>query len=197
MLLVPPRSHIMYRSIKKIHYSIFKKNHIFILQWSMFYHSCYLILIQLYFYKSYQRIIRQHLYIIFNTFQCKHNNVLLLKYTQMKTQQHTCTPISWCQYFVAPRFALIKLQLSFVLNCKSSSRTLGATLYHTSHTRFHIIIFFLHSFWLHIRNILYGMAGEYPGHFSTCSSLYSRNALVLLELLHKDISLLWEHDTFT
>ena len=42
----------------------------------MFYNTCNLILISFYFYKSYERIIRQHLYM---------NN----KYDPMKTQQHT------------------------------------------------------------------------------------------------------------
>ena len=74
-----------------------------------------------------------------------------------------------------------------VLYCKSSSRTLGATLYHTSHT-----CFFLHSFWLPIAFFIVlqtssmgFMSGEYPGHSRTGIPLYSMNVLVILELLQE------------
>ena len=49
---------------KLFHYAIFQKFfHIFVHKWSMFNHTCNLIIMSFYFYKSYQRIMKQHLYI--------------------------------------------------------------------------------------------------------------------------------------
>ena len=49
------------------HYAIFqKKNHIFIHKWFMFNRTCILIIMLICFYKSYQRIIKQHLVVNIN-----------------------------------------------------------------------------------------------------------------------------------
>ena len=57
----------------------------------MYYHTFNLILMPVYFYKSYKRIIRQRLYINIKYNPVKtHNHIL--KYIPMETQQHNCTP---------------------------------------------------------------------------------------------------------
>ena len=58
------------------------------------------------FLKSYQRIIRQHLYINIKYIPMT-STATYFKYIPMKTQQH-CTPTSYSQYFVASPFALIR-----------------------------------------------------------------------------------------
>ena len=72
--------HIAYTGpLKKLfHYAIFQKFfHIFIHKWSMFNHTCNLITMSFYFYKSYQRIIKQHLYIIICYIPIKHTTTYL------------------------------------------------------------------------------------------------------------------------
>ena len=59
------------------------------------------------FYKSYQRIIRQQLYINTKYTSMKKYNNLSLNYIPMKTQQY-CMPTSYSQYFVASPVASIR-----------------------------------------------------------------------------------------
>ena len=49
------------------------------------YHTCYLILVPFCFYKSYQRVIRQHLYVFIKYIPIK-NTTTYFKYIPMKTQ---------------------------------------------------------------------------------------------------------------
>ena len=74
----------------------------------------------------------------------------------------------------------------------SSTRTLGATLYHASHTGFHISSF-LHDIWLPFSSLyskrsLVFMSRRFPSHSRTGSPLHSWNVLVLLGLWHGVIS---------
>ena len=69
----------------------------------------------------------------------------------MKTQQD-CTPTSLSQYFFVAHFALIRSVILIGIELLSSSRTLGATLYHALHTGFHISSF-LHDIWLPISSL--------------------------------------------
>ena len=75
------------------HYAIFQKFFvIFMHQWSKFYHTCNLILTPFYFYKSYQRLIRQQLY-IHNKIQSNENRTTYLNplYLASDTRFHICS----------------------------------------------------------------------------------------------------------
>ena len=107
----------------------------------------------------------------------------------MKTQQHICTPTSWSWCFVAPPFSIF-CNFSLPFNWWTSSRTYGATLYHASHTRFHISSFYVpfgyitNPFFIIFQTpSMWFISGEYPGHFRTGLCLYSMKIIVLLELL--------------
>ena len=150
----------------------------------MFYHACNLIIMKFYFYKSYQRIIRQHLY-------------MNIKYIPMKTQHHTLNTFQWKHYntlvrlhhkvSIAPPFALIRSEILLGIELLSSSRTFGC---YTIHTHFHVSSF-IHSIWLPIsffiifETFLMGsMSGEFLGHSRTGIPLPSTNVLVSIELWH-------------
>ena len=101
----------------------------------------------------------------------------------MKTQQHTCMPTSWSQYFWFnkicnfPRHWIVKiLPEGLVLHYTTLQILASAYLHFTQlSVRFYIIISQTFSVWF--------MSGEYPDLFRTGIPFYSRNVLVLLEIL--------------
>ena len=109
--------------------------------------------------------------------------------------------------FVEPSFVSIRSSFLLGIEMLSSSGTFGLTLNHASHT--HLYIFsFKHGSWLPILLFVIFQAfsmelisGKFPCYLRTCTSLHLKHGLVLFELwckvMHKDISLLWEHNTFT
>ena len=130
----------------------------------MFYHTCYLIIMPFYFYISYQRIIRQHLYI----------NV---KYIPRKTQQQTLihsndTTTYLYTYIIKSVFRCTSLWFNKIFNSawhiivKFFQDVLCLT-YSLSHI-------FLHDIWL--------MSCEFPAYSRTGIPLHSANVQVFLEL---------------
>ena len=104
--------YIVYRSIKKFfRYAIFQKFfHIFIIHsWSMFYNTYYEMFMPFCFYKSYQRIIRQHFYISIKYIPMK-NTTAYFKYILMKTQQHLYV------YSIKSKFLCISLCFHEICN---------------------------------------------------------------------------------
>ena len=95
------------------------------------------------------------------------------------------------------------------MSCKSSFRAFSDTLHQASHTRFHLSSF-LHSIWLLVTFFIIFqtfsmgfMSDGFRGHSRMGIHLHSRNVLVLFrvmawhEIIYRDISLPWEHNTFT
>ena len=143
------------------------------------------------FYKSYQRIIRQHLYMNVKYIPMKTQN--MLKDIPLKTQLYTCTPTSESPYSLH-YICLIRSAILLGIELLSSFRTIGATHYHVSHTHLYISAF-KHGSWLPIsffitfqKLSMEFISGEYPGRFRTIISLHSRHVLVLLELDHETSS---------
>ena len=154
----------------------------------MFKHTCNLILMSFCFYKSYQRIIRQHLYVnikyipmkntttYFNTLQWKHNSIVRLHHNVSITLHHLCfnkictSPWHWIVKF-------FKDVRCYTIPCFSHSLP---------------PIFFLHDIQLPISLLLYSkrcqwdscLAKKIPWQFQEGYFYHSRNVLVLLELWH-------------
>ena len=148
------------------------------------------------FYKSYQRICRQHLYInikyipmkktttYFNTVQWKHNGIVRLHHNVSISLHH---PLLWYD-----------LHFSLALNCKILSDRPVPHSYSLPH-----LFFFT---WHSVTNIFFFiifqtlsmrfMSGKFPGHSRMGILYHSRNVLILFrvmawrEIMYKDLSLL-------
>ena len=115
----------------------------------------------------------------------------MLKYIPLKTQLYRPVHLYHKVSIRCTSICLIRSAILLGIKLLSSSRTVGATLYHASHSRFHISAF-KHDSWLPISFFIIfqtfsmeSFSGEYHGHFGTIISLHSRHVLVLLELYHE------------